>query len=72
MLSLVEGESFDLRIKEQNLSCHFLANGNLAKIEDLMGNYQSELDYGKWPFDLRKTDLAAPKAPVVKEVKFLC
>ena len=72
MLSLIEGDSFDLRFKDGNLPCHLLAKGNMKKVEELMNNYQQELDAGKRPSELRKTVLANPKAPVVDEVNFLC
>ena len=71
MLSLIEGDSFDLRFKDGTVPCRLLAKGNMKKVEELMNNYQQELDGGKRPSELRKTVLANPKAPVVDEVNFL-
>ena len=72
MLSLIKGDSFDLRFKEINVPCRLLVKGNMKKVEELMKNYQQELDAGKRPSELRKTVLATPKAPVIHEVNFLC
>ena len=72
MLSLIERDSFDLRCKDGNVPCRLLAKGNMKKVEELMNNYQQELDAGKRPSELRKTVLANHKAPVVDEVNFLC
>ena len=71
MLSLIEGESYNLQDKDQPVSCRLLCKGNLKKVEEEMKIFQAELDHGKNPSDLRKKVLAASKAPVVDDVNFL-
>ena len=71
MLSLIEGESYNLQFKDQSVSCRLLSKGNHKKVEEAMKSFQAELDGGKSPSELRKKVLAAPKAPVVDDVNFL-
>ena len=71
MLSLIEGESYNLQFKDQSVSCRLLSKGNYKKVEEAMKIFQAELDGGKSPPELRKKVLAPPKAPVVDDVNFL-
>ena len=70
-LSLIEGESYNLQVKDQPVSCRSLSKGNYKKVEEGMKIFQAQLDDGKSPSDSRKKVHAAPKAPLVDDVNFL-
>ena len=67
-----EGDSFDLRIKEQILPCRLLAKGNLRRNEDLMKNYQRELDDGKWPQPAKDSPCCSQGICCCQGKHFLC
>ena len=71
--SMVEGQSYDLRIKEETYPYRLLTKGNLQYVERAMLSYQAEMDSGKRPSDLKTSILTASKAPapLVEEVNFL-
>ena len=70
-LSMIEGQSYDLRRKEETYPCRLLTKGNLKYVDRAMLSYQAEMDSGKRPSDLKTTILTASKAPLVEEVDFL-
>ena len=70
-LSMIEGQSYDLRRKEEIYSCRLLTKGNFKYVERAMLSYQAGMDSGKRPSDLKTTILTASKAPLVEEVDFL-
>ena len=69
-LSMIEGECYDLKIKDKEYPCRLLTKGPAKKVEQEMAYYKAELEEGKRPSDLRKKVLTSSKAPTV-EVDFL-
>ena len=70
-LSMVEGQSYDLRRKEGIYSSRLLTKGISKYVERAILSYKAEMDSGKRPSDLKTTILTASKAPLVEEVDFL-
>ena len=70
-LSMIEGQSYDLRRKEEIYPCRLLTKGNLKYVEREMLSCQAEMDSGKRPSDLKTAIVTASKAPLVEEVDFL-
>ena len=70
-LSMIEGQSYDLRRKAEIYPYRLLTKGNLKYVERAMLSYQAEMDSGKRPSDLKTLILTASKAPLVEEVDFL-
>ena len=69
-LSMIEGECYNLKIKDNEYPCRFLTKGPAKKVEQEMAHYRAEIEEGKRPSDLRKKVLTSSKAPMV-EVDFL-
>ena len=70
-LSMIEGQSYDFRRKEEIYPRRLLTKGNSKYVERVMLSWQAEIDSGKRPSDLKTTILTASKAPLVEEVDFL-
>ena len=69
-LSMIEGECYDLKIKDNEYPFRLLTKGPAKKVEQEMAHYKAELEEGKRPSELRKKVLTSSKAPMV-EVDFL-
>ena len=69
-LSMIEGECYNLKIKDNEYPCRLLTKGPAKKVEQEMAHYKAEIEEGKRPSDLRKKVLTSSKAPMV-EVDFL-
>ena len=68
---MIEGQSYDLRGKEETYPSRLLTKGNLKYVERAMLSFQAEMESGKRPSDLKTTILTASIAPLVEEVDFL-
>ena len=69
-LSMIEGECYDLKIKDNEYPCRLLTKGPTKKVEQEMAHYKAEIEERKRQSDLRKKVLTISKAPMV-EVDFL-
>ena len=69
-LSMIEGECYNLKIKDNEYPCRLLTKVPAKKVEQEMAHYKAEIEEGKRPSYLRKRVLTSSKAPMV-EVDFL-
>ena len=68
-LSMIEGESYNIKIRDDEYSCRLLTKGHLKKMEKEVANYKRAIEEGKWPSELRTKVLTSSKTQMV-EVDF--